>query len=179
MSKKEFLVFLSSRDAPSADVASQTRRDILLSFIGRKILLKFLLFQFLGALFSLSVCPQFGIGLVEGHGIAHIFRVIGDWACAFFCGSLFLSSGLMLSFLAMKGEELWWVWRRYKLPLIFLPALLWGGLMLTSLTFKQNSENLIYHLVWIFSAIGVQLVWMQLRSGIYQHKLAQQFHQSP
>lgn len=174
MNKKEFLDFLAHHEAPPAEVEILARKDILLSFKSRSIIGRFLFFQLIGALFSLSVCPQFGIGLVDGHGITHVFRMIGDWACAFFCGSLFLSSGLAVAFIAMKGEELWWVWQRYKYSLILLPTLLWGSLMLTNVSFNLSQEAPSYHLIWVLAAILVQALWLQLRSSLYQSKILHQ-----
>lgn len=170
--EKEYLEFITHYEAPPTLLNDVVKKDIALSFRGSSIVGKFLFFQLMGALFSLTVCPQFGIGMVEGHGITHSFRMIGDWACAAFCGALFLSSGVMLAFIGMKGEELWWVWRRYKFSLIILPAILWSALMLGNITLDLDGESLSYHLVWISAAILAQYLWMQTRSKIYwNHQL--------
>jgi hypothetical protein len=167
MKNKDFLTFMVERETPPASLKKDAQKDILLSFHARSILLRFLAFQLLGALFSMAFCPQFGLGLVSGHGVTHIFRMIGDWACAVFCGSLFLSSGMFVAFIGMKGEELWWVWRRYKFSLIFLPALMWLGLMFTNIDFRLTSEAPSYHLYWIASAILAQAAFLQVRSYLY------------
>jgi hypothetical protein len=163
MKTRDFFDFLTGKEAPPEVLSRVVRKDIELSFYAKSIILRFLAYQLLGALFSMSVCPQFGLGLIEGHGITHYFRMIGDWACAAFCGSLFLSSGMMVACIGMKGEELWWVWRRYKLVLIFLPALFWSGLMLTNLSLKLPQETFSYHLVWIVVAVIAQGGWLILR----------------
>lgn len=174
MDQKEYLDFLSSHEAPPHEVKTLVQRDINLSFRGKSIVGKFLFFQLIGALFSLTVCPQFGIGLVEGHGITHAFRMIGDWACALFCGSVFLASGALVAFIGMKGKELWWVWRRYKFTLMFLPAFLWGALMLGSMTFSDSGESLSYHLMWVAAAMAIQMIMLQLRSGVYLWQMQQE-----
>lgn len=166
----EFLEFITHNEAPSRELQQVVHKDITLSFNGPTIIGRFLLFQLLGAFFSMSICPQFGLGLVEGHGITHVFRIIGDWACAAFCGSLFLSAGLMVAFVGMKGEELWWVWRRYKYSLVLLPAILWSLLMLGNMSLNLAGESLSYHLIWIVTAIMAQVLWMQIRSKIYAFK---------
>lgn len=170
--KHDFYEFLTEQEAPPVRLDVAVQKDVLLSFRARSILGKFLFFQILGGLFSLSVCPQFGIGLVEGHGITHVFRMIGDWACAAFCGSLFLSAGAILAFIGMKGEELWWVWRRYKYSLMILPGLFWGGLMLANISFDLGAESVSYHLVWTTTAVLTMMALMQLRSRIYSRALA-------
>lgn len=171
MKNKDFLGFLIEKEVPPLALKKATQKDITLSFHKTSIVSRFLAYQVLGALFSMSVCPQFGLGLSEGHGITHVFRMMGDWACAAFCSSLFLSSGMFVAFLGMKGEELWWVWRRYKFSLILLPALFWGALMFTNLGLGLPSETPIYHTTWIMMAIFVQILWLEFRSRTYSRVL--------
>jgi hypothetical protein len=113
-------------------------------------------YQAFGAMISLLFCPQFGLGFMEGHGLSHYFRMMGDWACAAFCGSLFLSSAMVSAMIGMQGEELSWIWRRYKSPLIFIPAFLWALMMLGNVTLDLPKENWDYHLIWIVTAILIQ-----------------------
>jgi hypothetical protein len=170
--KKDLIEFLTENEAPPALLDTSVRKDITLSFRGRSILMKFLFWQALGALFSMSVCPQFGLGLVEGHGIVHAIRHYGDWVCAAFCGGLFLTSGMLLAFLAMKGEELWWIWQRHKFGLVFVPGLLWGTLMMFNLTLELPQQELPYHVIWLVAALATQAVWMQSRSHFYEQVLS-------
>ncbi len=167
MKNKDFLSFLLQSEVPPLALKEAGRKDIRLSFRKKEIIFKFLSFQLLGILISLTFCPQFGLGFVSGHGIAHVFRLMGDWACAAFCGLLFLSSGMLTAFIGMKGEELWWIWRRYKISLIFLPVIFWGLLMLMNRMFDRPSETFDYHLVWLAATIMAQQLWLSLRSGLY------------
>lgn len=164
---KDFIEFLSKPKDPGHELKLLTRKDIVLSFKKRQIISRFVFYQLLGGLFSLTVCPQFGLGLAEGHGISHYFRTLGDGACAVFCAFVFLSSGALISYLGMKGEELWWMWARYKQVLFFFPAFLWGCLMLTNGALKLEGESLTYHLSWLVTAALLNLLWLKLRSGIY------------
>ena len=167
MKNEEYVEFITGRENPPVRLKQETEKDIRLSFRKNPIIIKFLSYQLLGALFSMSVCPQFGMGLVEGHGITHIFRLMGDWACAAFCGSVFLSSGMMVAYIGMKGEELWWIWRRFKISLIILPAFMWSALMLTNMGFNLPAETPVYHLTWLVTAILVQVLWLEFRSRTY------------
>jgi hypothetical protein len=164
MKDKDFLEFLLCKEVPPSYLKRATALDIKLSFRSKEIVIKFLFFQFLGALFSMSVCPQFGLGLVEGHGLAHFFRMSGDWSCAAFCGALFLSSGMMVALAGMKGEEVWWVWNRHKKALIFLPAFAWSILMILNISLVLPGESLGFHLTWIIAAIFVEALWFRIRS---------------
>lgn len=161
---KDLIEFVTQKETPPTALKEAARKDVVLSFRGPSIIKKFLFFQFIGAAFSMTVCPQFGMGLVEGHGITHAFRMIGDWACAGFCGSLFLSAGAITAFVGMKGEELWWVWRRYKFSLVLLPPVMWGMLMLGNVSLNLSSEAVSYHLVWIATAMLAQAAWLQVRA---------------
>jgi hypothetical protein len=161
--KKDLFTFLLSSEAPTEQLNLVVKKDIQLSFRKKEILLKFLGYQILGALFSLSFCPQFGIGMNTGHNISHYFMQFGMWACAAFCGSLFLSSAAIVAFVGMKGEELWWVWRRYKYQMIVLPAFLWAGLML----FSPGGESFSFHVWWIAAAMLTAGVLFTLRGRIY------------
>lgn len=161
--KKDFFTFLVSRDAPPDELGLIVKKDIQLSFRKNEIILKFLGFQILGAVFSLSFCPQFGLGMNTGHNISHYFMQYGMWACAAFCGSLFLSTGVIVAFLGMKGEELWWVWRRYKYQFVFLPGVLWAGLMI----FSPNEESLSFNLWWISAAMVSASLLFAIRSKIF------------
>lgn len=165
--KKEFLEFLISKEAPPVYLKELTKKDISLTFNRFNIVFKFALLQMLGALITLSFCPQFGIGIPEGHGITHTLRMYGDVACASFCGALFLSAGSLLAAFVMDQDELFWIWKRYKFQLIIFPTLLWSGFMLFKITLNLDTETLSYHLVWILSAIIAQELALFLKTKSY------------
>lgn len=165
MKDKEFLEFLTTNQNTPKGLYDLTRKDVLLSFRGRVILRRFIAFQVLGALISLTFCPQFGMSFfVEGHGFTHHLRMIGDWACAAFCGSLFLSAGNILALFFMEWDEFLWAWNHKKWTLVILPAVFWGALMSFNLTLGLPSETLAYHLTWIFAAIVTQVIVFKTRS---------------
>lgn len=172
MKNKDFLEFLKSETEVPSQLKSFVRKEIGFEFRKKSILLRFLALQVIGAIFSMSVCPQFGIGLVDGHGISHMFRMVSDVACAAFCGSLFLSSGLILAFIGMPGDELYWVWRKYKYSLVILPAALWGVLMMFNLSLSLPKEDHSFHVTWLATAILAQYLLMNLKSIIHRRKLA-------
>jgi hypothetical protein len=151
--KKDLFTFLVSKEVPSEHFSAMVKKDIQLSFRKNVIIGKFVGYQLLGTIFSLTFCPQFGVGINPAVNIALYFDQFGMWACAMFCGSLFLSTGAFVAFLGMKGEELWWVWRRYKWALILMPALLWSALMLTNVSMKLPHEHTDFHLFWLVAAM--------------------------
>lgn len=165
--QKDFLEFLSSHETPPANLKVLTHKDIVFSLNKKNIILKFLMFQLIGALITLSFCPQFGVGFTEGHGIAHYFRMLGDGACAAFCGSLFLFAGSLSAFLNMDSDQIFWIWKHYRLELIFVPASLWMSLMFFNVTFKLETESMSYQMVWLASAILIQQILFYTKARLY------------
>jgi hypothetical protein len=166
MKDKEFFEFLTQAENPPAALKKMAQLETSLTLKGRVVLARFIAFQILGGLISLIICPQFGFSFfVEGHGITHVFRMMGDWACALFCGSLFLSMASIIAIFSMKKEELWWIWRRHKFSLVMLPPVFWSILMLMNVTLRLPQESLPYHLSWLAAAIGMQLFWARFKSN--------------
>lgn len=171
MKDKEYLEFVIEAEAPPAHLKEVCRKDIVLSFQGSTIVKKFIAYQVLGAIISLAFCPQFGMSFFGiGHHLTHHLHSIGHWACALYCGSLFLSSGMITALLSMKGEELWWILRRKKLVLIFMPAVFWGTLMLFNVSMKFPSESPSYHLIWVATAVFVEFLWLKFRTLMFRQQ---------
>lgn len=165
--KNDFLEFLTSHEAPPAPLKALTHKDILLCLNKKNIITKFIFFQLIGALITLTFCPQFGIGLPEGHGIAHYFRMLGDGACAAFCGSLFLMAGNLFAFFSMGSDQVFWIWKHYKIELILFPASLWALLMFFNVTLSLEAESMSYRLVWLVSAVLVQQAVFTVKARLY------------
>jgi len=169
--KKDFLEFMTSHELPPSILNSVIKKDIFFTLNKGIILTKFMMLETLGALFSLSFCPQFGIGFNKGHGITHVLKMYGDVACAAFCGSLFLVTGTVLASMVMKEDELFWVWRRFRIPLIVLPASLWTLLMAFNIHLELDSETLSYHFIWISSAILSEEMILYIKNYFYKGEL--------
>lgn len=166
--RNDFLEFLASHEAPPQALSDRTQKDMKLTFRKKSIILRFLSFQLIGALITLTFCPQFGLGFSEGHGIAHFFRMLGESACAIFCGSLFLLAGNVTAFLFMDSDEVFWIWKHNHYRLFLIPPFLWGILMLFNLSFNLDSESTSFHLAWIFSAIVIQEFLLRIKARFYQ-----------
>lgn len=165
--QNDFLEFLTSHEAPPSSLKALTQKDIVFTLNKKSIITKFIFFQLIGTLITLTFCPQFGIGLQDGHGVAHYFRMLGDGACAAFCGSLFLLAGNLSAFLSMDSDQIFWIWKHYKIELIFVPALLWALLMLFNITLNLESESMSFRLVWLISAILIQQSVFSLKAKLY------------
>lgn len=172
---KDYLEFLTSAEDVPAQLRVPMKKEIQLGFHGQRIMLKFFSYQVLGGLFSLLLCPQFGIGFSTIH-INHTLQVSlhGDTLCSITCSMFFFSCALMASTIGMKGEEWWWLYRRRMVALLVLPAVFWGVLMSLRLTMPSISLESQTHpfYLWFAGAAMTQYLWVMGRSRIYRWALA-------
>lgn len=64
------------------------------------------LIVFFVGLLNLVLCPQFGVGFARESGLFEFFMTFGHHACKVFCGAFFLGSGLFISTIFLKIEDL-------------------------------------------------------------------------
>jgi len=105
---KEFLEFMQGEEEASESVRQMIQKEIQEDLRSFKFytFTKFIFIQALSALATLTVCPQFGVGPIGGgHGIGHYFMQYGQWACASFCGALFMGFSISLAFSFLKRGE--------------------------------------------------------------------------
>lgn len=57
-------------------------------------------------LMNLTLCPQFGIGLIRHSGLMHFFMSFGEYGCKIACGLFFLGSGVFIASLLLKPEDI-------------------------------------------------------------------------
>lgn len=67
---------------------------------------KLALIQLVSGLFTLSICPQFGIRLLgDGLGLMTWFMAFGNLGCVVACGSFFTGTSLLLASIILKPRE--------------------------------------------------------------------------
>lgn len=109
---QEFKEFCDSKD--SAHAPTGKLRDPLFTEVFRDlnpnpyyVFSKLLAIHSLTALFTLSVCPQFGFRVWgDGMGLMRIFMHFGTYGCLVLCGGFFTSMSLIAAGMLLKGEEL-------------------------------------------------------------------------
>jgi hypothetical protein len=68
---------------------------------------KMALIHFTSGLFTLSICPQFGVSLFGDRvGVTKYFMNLGQYGCIAACGAFFVGISLLLTGLILKREEL-------------------------------------------------------------------------
>lgn len=84
-------------------------------------------------IFTLSVCPQFGIRLFgEGMGLMHWFMKLGDYGCMLACGTFYLGTSLFAAALVLRPEEIQTVRKNRFLELTGLTLLSLGFFLMVS-----------------------------------------------
>jgi hypothetical protein len=166
---KDYLEFLTSREDVPTHLDTPMKKEIGISFQGRKILAKFFIFQIVGGLFSLYFCPQWGIGK-ESAMWHHHFMQVSELTCTITCSTFFLCCSIFFSAMALKGEEWWWLYRRRLLITMLFPAVFWGVLMFTRLTMPMFYVESPTHNFAIWFAVGAmaQFIWVMARAQVYR-----------
>ena len=158
-SRKEFEKFMTTSQAqPPRELSDKVTylilQDLNPSF--QQTIPKFIAIQATAAVATLSICPQFGVGpLGGGNGIAHIFMSVGVWACALFCGLVFMGVGFLVSSLLMSSAELQLI---QKKSMWLVPAL--GGTYVSTLmliSYSIQEQHILFSsqfvAFWMIGAI--------------------------
>lgn len=124
-------------------------------FHARSIYLRAFFALLAGFMLSLVVCPQFGFGLPTGHGISHVFWLVGPWACALFCGVFLLLCGSLCVSVVLNKFERYWFMRKTMGLFSLLPAAIWCVFMMIPNT---DYVSVSYSLFWALGFLGVWLL---------------------
>ncbi|MFL5784806.1 MAG: RNA polymerase sigma factor [Bacteriovoracaceae bacterium] len=152
----------ASIESPSHDLDFEVKKDIQLSFRANVIRGKFIGYLLLGSFFSLTFCHQFDIGIYKAVDIERYFEGLGAWGSGLLSGWVFVTSGALVTYLGLKGEEIWWIWGRYRLYSCLLPIVLWGMFFLVG-----ESKAPEFHLFWIFGGMFAMAMFIGGRSRFW------------
>lgn len=135
----------------------------------RPVLVKFYVLQVLGALLTLTFCPQFGMGGVDVfHGITHQLAHHAVWLCGAFCGGLFLAVGTGLSLLFLNKAQWRWVWRHQFLMVV--PPVVIGFMLLMFVKtiggYESHHEDLSYYSAWVTAAMLMTWLMMKFKARL-------------
>jgi hypothetical protein len=132
----------------SERIYAQVERDLNVSAWG--VFSKLSLIHAGSALFTLSICPQFGFrAFGEGMGLMHYFMSLGTVGCPLACGAFFLGMSLLLATLILSAQELR-VLRSHRWAGL-------GALTLLSLGFFLMADPVdivaSFAIAWVFGAV--------------------------
>ena len=110
------------------------------------------------AVFTLSICPQFGIRLLgDGAGLMSLFMSFGTAGCSIACGFFFLAASMLVSAVLLRTEELR-VAREWRVTQS-------GALVLASialLVLARAEPELLEAALWSGGAIAGALIMLEL-----------------
>lgn len=105
--------------------------------------------HFFVGLFTLSLCPQFGVRTFgTGMGLMHYFMALGDVGCGIACGFLFIGASVLLASLFLSPDQVRVIRKHRMLEL--------GALTLLSLGFfiMMSAEIVLgFALAWLIGSI--------------------------
>ena len=107
--RSEFKEFVNAEEsapplALSREVMSRVRRELTPSPLA--VFLKVALCASFAGAFSLSFCPQFGMGPAEHSNVHHLFMSLGPIGCSLACGAFFMVLGCALAMAVLRPEEI-------------------------------------------------------------------------
>jgi hypothetical protein len=108
-SLSDFAEFLSTQETfPPAHLTERVYREVesIVSPPPLLVLGRLGIVVFIVGLLNLVLCPQFGVGFARESGLFEFFMLFGHHACKTFCGAFFLGSGLFLSAVILRMEDL-------------------------------------------------------------------------
>lgn len=142
---KNLISFYKDKEAVDEKIKANTLALSRCEFRKNEILTKGSIALALGLVLSLIVCPQFGFGVPNGHGISHVFWVISPGLCALFCGVFLYLCGVLTLGVALNRHERLWFFHKTKGAALFLPGLLWSVFMMMP---KTSYVSVSYSLLW-------------------------------
>lgn len=132
----------------------------------RATLIRFYLVMLIGAMITLIVCPQFGVGNAQdGHGlIPHGVMPHGDMYYGAFCSALFVGVGTFCSVMALSRAQWRWIWRHHFWVTIPPVASAFFILMLIKVAGNYTAihETPSYYFGWLIT--GPVTCWLILRT---------------
>lgn len=167
---KEFI----ESDQKVPEVLYRSTLDLLLITLDpKKVLLKFFGLNLLGALLTLSICPQYGFGPYSGVTVfTNVIMSYGPIVCGILCAGIFFTGGYLLSYALLTATERKWVLRNnYSLMIPYISLVFMLGMSL-----KQLAPGHIHHDVtsfyvsWILAAFMVSVLisksFKMLKKGV-------------
>lgn len=146
--KEEYLEFMEEPSHTPPSYISERVLSEAYSYLNPNswlVFSKLSLIHFFGGLFTLSVCPQFGINLLGTDlGLLKIFYRFGTYGCVTACGALFISVTAILALLALRPEEIKKVRQLWLLQI--------AGISLLSLGFFLMLDAVI---LWSFATFWI------------------------
>ena len=169
----DFKDFMESHEKVPASLYAETLKLTQISLNPKSLLAKFFTLNIIGALATLSICPQYGFGpFAFSAGIMNVIMSYGPVVCGIFCASIFFLGGHSLSYAFMSLPERKWVIRHgYAMIIPYVSFLFMLGMGLKNIAPGHIHHDVIsYYGSWLVTAFVVSILFMKAFS--VQNKLS-------
>ncbi|MEI6093667.1 MAG: hypothetical protein WCQ47_08350, partial [bacterium] len=170
MSKKEFLNFINTQEnTPPSGLDNKVKMQIIgdLKDTPRAMLKRLSIIHVISALFTLSICPQFGIGPIGGgDGITSFVMPYGNFVCGLFCGAFFLGTTSLISIFALKTSELFALSRNsfWIFPVLSTASLILLMTLGSVLNGRGPDYSINFVLSWLVSGILLSIILVKTKT---------------
>jgi hypothetical protein len=165
--KQDFKEFLEGNNEVPNHVSKNTLEHVSISLRPQKLLFKFYVLNIAGAMLTLIICPQYGIGPFGGEfGLIQKIMELGPIWCGIFCSSLFFAGGCVLSSLFLNRNQRLWIYKHefsVLTPYISILFVIAMGLK-NIVNGHFHHDVFAYHASWIFGALFFSFLFYKLVS---------------
>lgn len=156
--------FMESSEKVPTSLYTETLKLSQISLRPASLLIKFFALNLVGALATLSVCPQYGFGpFAISAGITNVIMSYGPVVCGIFCASIFFLGGHGLSYAFLSAPERKWVVRHgYALIIPYVSFVFMLGMGI-----KNIAPGHIHHDVtsfygsWLITAFAISILFIK------------------
>lgn len=158
----ELKQFLDGSDEVPSHLYSQTLKAATLTLKPIKMLVKFYLVNFLGAILTIAICPQYGLGPIGGElGLVKAIMNLGPVLCGVFCATIFFGSGNLLSFLFLDKMEQDWIGRhKFSVIIPYISFIFMLGMGARSwFDGHIHHDGVLYYASWILTGLLLSITF--------------------
>jgi hypothetical protein len=159
--------FIDGRGKVPTALYDETLKFTHLSLKPKPLLFKFFTLNLIGALGTLTICPQYGFGpFAFSAGIMNVIMSYGPVVCGIFCSSVFFLGGHALSYAFLSLPERKWVARHgYIMIIPYVSFLFMLGMGLKSLAPGHIHHDVFsFYGSWLLTAFGVSILFLKVLS---------------
>lgn len=167
----DFKDFIEGSETVPEKRFQETLSYIQVSMVSKGLLVKFYILNLTGALLTLFVCPQYGIGPFGGElGIVNNIMNMGPVWCGLFCGAAFFTGGNLLSFLFLKKAERSWLFNhKYGVIIPYIALVFVVGMFVKNLNLGHfHHDTPTFHMSWLVGGFAITIIYFvrdSLKSG--------------
>lgn len=156
--------FMESHEKVPTSLYVNTLKLTQISLNPKSLLVKFFTLNLIGAMATLSICPQYGFGpFAFSAGIMNVIMSYGPVVCGIFCASIFFFGGHGLSYAFLSAPERNWVLRHgYAMIIPYVSFLFMLGMGLKNIAPGHIHHDVVsFYGSWLLTAFAVSVLFLK------------------